>query len=221
MTKSVGGRSAALHEFGEELHRDRTSLLSETSGLPAEGASASHSDIDLERIYVTQRDFVWLTLQRMGVQRADLEDVFQDVFMIVHKRLHSYRPDAKLTAWLYGICLRSVARHRRRAFRRRERPENLDMDSVQPSLEGWKADSDAPDALLAERDQQTRLNQLLDTLDAEHRVVVVMYEIEELSCAEISATIGVPVGTVHSRLYNARRKLAEAVKRLSSPGGSS
>jgi RNA polymerase sigma-70 factor (ECF subfamily) len=76
-----------------------------------------------------------------------------------------------------------------------------------------------PDERLDERERQARLERILDTLDPEHRAMVVMYEIEELSCARISALTGVPVGTVHSRLHHARRKLAEAARRLGARGG--
>jgi RNA polymerase sigma-70 factor (ECF subfamily) len=202
------------------MSRERTSLLSEPAGLPASAATESGDALDLQFVYASQRDFVWLTLQRMGVRRADLEDVFQDVFMIVHKRLDSYRRDAKLSAWLYGICLRCVARHRRRAFRRRERPQGLELEapSVGPSAT-WHAALPGPDERLNERDKQARLERLLDTLDPEHRAMVVMYEIEELSCAQISAVTGVPVGTIHSRLHYARRKLSEAARRLAHAEG--
>jgi RNA polymerase sigma-70 factor (ECF subfamily) len=202
------------------MTRERTSLLSEPAGLPASVSTETGDTFDLRFVYGSQRDFVWLTLQRMGVRRPDLEDVFQDVFMIVHKRLDSYRPDAKLSAWLYGICLRCVARHRRRAFRRRERPEGLDeLEAQSGGPTPWHSAAPGPDERLDERERQARLERILDTLDPEHRAMVVMYEIEELSCARISALTGVPVGTVHSRLHHARRKLAEAARRLEARGG--
>jgi RNA polymerase sigma-70 factor (ECF subfamily) len=158
---------------------------------------------------------VWLTLQRMGIRRPDL----QDVFVIVHKRLHTYSPDAKLTAWLYGICLRSVARHRRRAFRRRETVDGVDAQLAEPGTESWHAQTESPDERLGRQERQATLNALLDTLDPEHRVVVVMFEIEDHSCAHIAELIGVPVGTVHSRLHTARRKLAQAAERRRLQGG--
>jgi RNA polymerase sigma-70 factor (ECF subfamily) len=65
------------------------------------------------------------------------------------------------------------------------------------------------------------LNRLLDTLDAEHRAIVVMYEIEELSCAQISELTGLKLGTIHSRLHNARRKLTAAARRLTPKGSAS
>ncbi|HET9957208.1 MAG TPA: sigma-70 family RNA polymerase sigma factor [Polyangiaceae bacterium] len=195
-------------ELDEALTRERTSALSEATRL-RECDPAAPRPLDLESVYASQREFVWLTLQRMGVRRSDLEDVFQDVFMIVHRRLHTYRADAKLSAWLYGICLRCAARHRRRAFHRREHPAD-----VEPEAGLWPSSMTAPDQRLDARQRQERLNQLLDVLDAEHRSMVVMYEIEELSCAQIAELTGVKLGTIHSRLHTARRKLAAAAQRL-------
>jgi RNA polymerase sigma-70 factor (ECF subfamily) len=201
------------------MSRDRSSLLRGPSELPATAAK-SDAELDVSAVYATHRELVWMTLQRMGVRRADLEDVFQDVFMVVHRRLDSYRPEAKLSAWLYGICLRCVARHRRRAFRRRERADGLGLDAQAGPLTAWHAAEVAPDQRLEDLDGQAKLNRLLDTLDPEHRSIVVMYEIEELSCARISQLTGVPVGTIHSRLHHARRKLTEAARRLGSKGRS-
>jgi len=155
----------------------------------------------------------------MGIARSDLEDVFQDVFVIAHKRLHTYNPDAKLTAWLYGICLRSVAAHRRRAFRRRERADGTDASAAGSGAEHWHAQIQAPDERLSELEERATLNALLSTLEPDHRMVVVMFEIEDHSCQYIADLIGVPVGTVHSRLYTARRKLAQAAARLRHRGG--
>jgi RNA polymerase sigma-70 factor (ECF subfamily) len=227
------GRRLALHEFvlyvaesrqrlrrrlGEELRRNRTLSLQGPSGTSLE-TPAAEGRLDLVGIYGSQKNFVWLTLQRMGIPRSDLDDVFQDVFMIAHRRLHTYKPDAKLSAWLYGICLRSVAAHRRRAFRRRERADGADAGVARPGTEHWHAEVEAPDERLRKLEQRATLNDLLDTLDPEHRMVVVMFEVEDQSCQCIAELIGVPVGTVHSRLHTARRKLAKAAVRLRHQGG--
>jgi RNA polymerase sigma-70 factor, ECF subfamily len=196
----------------EALAPNQSSSLRGTLGL-SESPPAVPARPGVEGVYASERDFVWLTLQRMGVPRADLDDVFQDVFMIVHRKLHTYRSDAKLSAWLYGICLRCVARHRRRAFRRRERLDAPDLEQRQ-SASLWPVESSSPDASLEEKQSQQRLQQLLDKLDPEHRAMIVMYEIEELDCARISELTGVKLGTVHSRLHTARRKLVAAAERL-------
>jgi len=204
--------------FGEELNRDPTLSLNEAAHGSVQ-ASAASPPLDLVGIYESQKDFVWLTLQRMGIRHPDLEDVFQDVFVIAHKRIHTYNRQAKLSAWLYGICLRSVAAHRRRAFRRRERPDGLEASVGQPGSERWHSQIAAPDDRVRELERQAVLNELLDTLDPDHRAVVVMFEVEEYNCDSISELIGVPVGTVHSRLHTARRKLAQAAVRLRHRGG--
>jgi RNA polymerase sigma-70 factor, ECF subfamily len=205
--------------LGEELHRDRALSLHGPAGAPVEALSEAASKLDLVGIYASQKDFVWITLQRMGIPRSDLEDVFQDVFVIAHKRLHTYNPDAKLSAWLYGICLRSVAAHRRRAFRRRERAGGADAEVSRPGTEHWHAQVEAPDQRMQEQERHATLSQLLDSLDPDHRMVVVMFEVEDHSCQYIAELIGVPVGTVHSRLHSARRKLAQAALRLRHRGG--
>jgi RNA polymerase sigma-70 factor (ECF subfamily) len=205
--------------LGEELRRDRTLSLHGPAGASVEASSEAASKPDLVGIYASQKDFVWLTLQRMGIPRSDLEDVFQDVFVIAHRRLHTYNPEAKLSAWLYGICLRSVAAHRRRAFRRRERADGADADVARPGTEHWHAQVQAPDQRVQELERHATLNHLLGSLDPDHRMVVVMFEVEDHSCQYIAELIGVPVGTVHSRLHSARRKLAQAALRLRHRGG--
>jgi RNA polymerase sigma-70 factor, ECF subfamily len=198
--------------LSEGSRYNRTLSLGGSEAVPREGSPTTREKLDVAAIYASQKAFVWLTLQRMGIRRPDLEDVFQDVFVIVHKRLHTYSPEAKLTAWLYGICLRSVARHRRRAFRRRERVDGAHDEVAQPGVEHWHGQTESPEEQLRRRDRHAALNALLDMLDPDHRVVVVMFEIEDQSCADIAELIGVPVGTVHSRLHTARRKLAQAAE---------
>jgi RNA polymerase sigma-70 factor (ECF subfamily) len=205
--------------LGEELHRDRTLSLHGTAGGSISASPAAKGQLDLARIYSCQKDFVWLTLQRMGIRHPDLEDVFQDVFVIAHRRLHTYSPDAKLSAWLYGICLRSVAAHRRRAFRRRERADGMDASVARPGTEHWHAQIEAPDERVQKLERQGILNDLLDTLDPEHRLVVVMFEVEDHDCQYIAELTGIPLGTVHSRLHSARRKLGQAATRLRARGG--
>ena len=205
--------------MGEELRRDRTLSLEGPAGASIEASAQVPSKLDLVAVYASQKDFVWLTLQRMGIRHPDLEDVFQDVFVIAHRRLHTYNPDAKLSAWFYGICLRSVAAHRRRAFRRRERVDGVEVNVARAGTEPWHAQIEAPDERVRQLERQATLIDLLDTLDPDHRLVVVMFEVEDHDCQYIAEQIGVPVGTVHSRLHTARRKLAQAAGRLRHQGG--
>lgn len=158
----------------------------------------------LSDLYEQHADFVWTQLHRFGVREADLEDMLHEVFVVVRKRLHTFDGSAQMTTWLYGICLRVASDYRRRSFRRRE----VQVDSP-PEIVG----ADTPETDLAARENERRLMRMLDELDLEKRAVFVMFELDELSCEEIAHTLGVPVGTVYSRLHAARKAFAKIVAR--------
>lgn len=159
-------------------------------------------------VHEAHADFVWCSLQRLGVRRSDLDDLFQEVFIVVHKRLHTFDGSSLVTTWLFGICLRVAAAHRRRAWFRRETPtaDLPDLDGTPPS--------DRPDELYAVRQARATLERVLDTMDLEKRAVFVMFEIDELSSEAIAAILGVPVGTVWSRLSGARKQFQAKLSRL-------
>ena len=159
----------------------------------------------LESLYRDHADFVWASLHRLGVREADLPDQLQEVFVVVHRRLDSYDGTSKPTTWLFGICLRVAAAHRRRAHVRYEAPSDALGDH------GSQAASPEDHALA--RDAHERLEALLDAMDLERRTVLVMFEIEEIPCREISTLLGIPIGTVHSRLHAARKEFAGLLAR--------
>ena len=162
--------------------------------------------LSVEQVHEQHADFVWRSLQRLGVRDSDLEDALQDVFLVVHRKLDTFDGSARLTTWLYGIALRVAAAHRRRAHIRRE--------EMTPDLEGTQsAAADDPEAALLQSESRRRLESVLDSMSLEKRAVFVMFEIEGLTAVEIAEIVGVPVGTVHSRLYAARGEFARAAER--------
>ena len=158
-------------------------------------------------VYPGQAAFVWATLQHMGVRPADLEDVFQEVFVVVHRRLSTYDGSCLVTTWLYGIALRLVANYRRRAWRRLEKLEEAPHDAQVRSHEA------SPEEALADRQAREQLGAILDEMNPEKRAVFVMFEIEQMPCDAIAAVVGAPVGTVHSRLHSARAQFEKLVAR--------
>ena len=165
------------------------------------------STVEVTRVYEAHAGFVWKSLQRLGVRDADLEDVLQEVFVVVHQRLATFDGTSKMTTWLFGISLRVASAYRRRGFRRKETcvaepPEDRERHSTSPE-----------DAMAAAQTRQ-RLSDLLDELDLEKRAVFVMFEIDELPCEEIAQIVGVPVGTIYSRLHSARKDFQKALSRM-------
>jgi RNA polymerase sigma-70 factor (ECF subfamily) len=166
-------------------------------------------ELDAEQVYELHADFVWRTLQHLGVRDADLEDLGQEVFVIVHRRLSSFDGRSKLTTWLFGICLHLAQRHRRRAYFRfeflqAEPPERIDPET--------------PEARYAGEEARLRLERLLDKLSPERRATFVLFEVEGVSCEEIAELTAVPVGTVYSRLHSARKLVTAAAARLRRAG---
>lgn len=169
--------------------------------------TATERALDASAVYAAHADFVWASLQRLGVRPHDLDDVLQEVFVIVHQRLHTFDHSSKLTTWLFGVSLRAASDYRRRAWRRREQ---VGDEAVE---EPATAESSTPEDAAVGQQSRARLDKILDELDLEKRAVFVMFEVEELSCDEIAAIVGVPVGTVHSRLHAARKQFEKAVGR--------
>ena len=144
--------------------------------------------------------FAWRCLRRLGVAEKDVEDVCQEVFLVVHRRLDDYDGRASVRAWIYGICVRKASEHRRLAYQRRERTsETLPDDGVEPS-QGETIDRKRALAFL---------DRTLAELDDDKRAVFVLYEVEGISMNEIATAIDCPLQTAYSRLH-AARKLVEA-----------
>ena len=174
-----------------------------STGDPVDDANAP---LNVRAIYEAHADFVWISLQRLGVQPPDMDDVAQEVFMVVHRRLDSFDGSARITTWLFGICLRVAANYRRH---RRLRRESLvgDPGDDRPSPNA------GADDLLARREERQFAEWALSYLSVEQRATFVMFEVESISCEAIAKIMNVPVGTVYSRLHAARRQLEKVVAR--------
>ena len=163
--------------------------------------------LSIEGIYRDYADFVWGCLQRFGIRHPHLDDSSQEVFVVVHQRLATFRGEAGIKTWLYAICLRVAGAHRRKQARRREVP-------VEDWSEPEGPEDSSPEHGLTWRERRRALEAILDELALEKRGLLVMYEIDELPCEEIGAILGVPIGTVYSRLHAARTAFDKAVARF-------
>jgi RNA polymerase sigma-70 factor (ECF subfamily) len=162
----------------------------------------------IEQIYEHQADFVWCSLQRLGLRAQDLDDVFQDVFEIAQRGLPQFRGDNSVRSWLFGICVRQVKRQRFRAWFRREPVELAPADAVVRTPE---ADALTNEAL-------GLLERALRALSPEQRAVFTMCEVERMSGDEVAELLGVPVGTVYSRLHAARKRFEAQCQKLRNLG---
>jgi RNA polymerase sigma-70 factor, ECF subfamily len=156
-------------------------------------------------IYDRAFPWVWRAARRLGVDSASVDDVVQDVFVVVHRKLATFEGRSSLRSWIYGITLRVVRDRRRTARRKPEAPLEDETAIVDARTDPQR------DAL--RREALNTLLAILDRLPEEQREVFVLAELEELTVPEIADAIGGNVNTVYSRLRVARKSFeAEAAR---------
>lgn len=155
-------------------------------------------------VYDAHFDLVWRTARRLGVPEASADDVVQDVFLVLHRKVAEYDGHTPVKRWILGITVRVVGDHRRR-HRRKDAPcvpapADSDGDIVLAS------NARAP-SVGVEIDEQVRLlEELLSQLSEEKREVLVLSELEEMTVPEIAEMLGANVNTIYARLRTARQE---------------
>jgi RNA polymerase sigma-70 factor (ECF subfamily) len=169
-------------------------------------APAAEASPDFDTVYDTYFPYVWRSVRRLGVPESQVDDVVQEVFIVVHRRLADFEARSTLKTWLYGIALR-VARVHRARYRKTEGPE-LDADRQRAP------EATRPDERAANAEAVQLVQAILDGIDDEQREVFVLAELEQLSVPEIARALDVKLNTVYSRLRLARAAFAEGAARL-------
>jgi RNA polymerase sigma-70 factor (ECF subfamily) len=159
-----------------------------------------------EALVVAHQHRVFGVALRMLRNRAEAEEIAQEVFLRVHRAIGEFRGDAKLSTWLYAIasrlCLGRLQAGERRLVREGEE-----------SLERLRADAD-PAAHVERAELEAALQRAIDALPAERRIVVVLRDVEGLAYEDIAAALELPLNTVRSRLHRARLDLKEKLERF-------
>ncbi len=140
---------------------------------------------------------------------ADARDVCQEVWLTIWRELPRFRGDAKFSTWLHPIATRRALDHLRKRRRWFDRflPFNPDDKAITAAPETVTAEDAS--RLAAGADRAAQLRAALDSLPPKMRAVLALREIEGLSYEEIAQATSIPTGTVMSRLYHARRLLAQ------------
>ena len=159
------------------------------------------------------QDRIFRLLARYVRDPVECEDLAQEVFLKVFRKLHTFQQDSAFFTWLYRIAVNTAADHLARGKRRKLQlvEEDSALDAGRPVSGGVPASPEQP-LLDAELAAVTR--RILDTLPEKFRTILILREFEDLSYTEMSKVLGCNLGTVESRLFRARQRFKAALERL-------
>jgi RNA polymerase sigma-70 factor (ECF subfamily) len=161
-------------------------------------------------LFVAHATFVVRFLTRLGARPSDLDDLVQEVFLVAHRQ-GGFTPDRGCaTTWLAHIAMR-VGANARRGLRRRA--EQRDDDA----LTAYPSSSADPHRSAEATESLARVEHALAHLDREQRALFILFEVEGESCEAIALGLGIPLGTVYSRLHKARKSFRRAYARTLAP----
>jgi len=156
----------------------------------------------LEAIYREHQAFVWRNARRLGADETWVDDATHEVFLVVARRLADFRGESSMRTWLFAITYR-VVKAMARGLRGR---------ALIPVAEGmeWAGDSGGDERATAE----LTLRRMLAALPEPQRLVFILCELEGMSSAESGRLLGIPTGTIDTRLRAARQALTDMAGRV-------
>jgi RNA polymerase sigma-70 factor (ECF subfamily) len=159
------------------------------------------------QLFVDYRETVARIVHRVMGPSGDLEDVVQDVFIHIYRSLGNFRGDSKFSTWLYRLTVNVTRMHLRRG---RSRPKFADV--AVPEAPRDAAPPETPDVAAERAERVQALYRLLDGLSEKKRTVLVLHDFEGMAARDIADIVEVPVLTVRTRLFYARKELYAAIE---------
>jgi len=154
---------------------------------------------------------VFRLLSRFTRDRGEVEDLAQEVFVKVFRKLHTFQQDAGFFTWVYRIAVNTANDHFSRRSRRQLRLVGEDTLLDQGGLD--REHEDAPSRPAEDEELRAITRRIVDQLPEKYRTILVLREFEDLSYTEMSEVLGCSIGTVESRLFRARQRFKEALER--------
>jgi RNA polymerase sigma-70 factor, ECF subfamily len=153
--------------------------------------------------YQRELDYILRTLQRLGVDRHDVEDLAHEVYLVLRRTWHEYDPARALRSYIFGVAFRVASSHKRRHWR----------EVSFASLEALDH-APHPDQALDSARARALVLASVQQIPLPRRVVIIMHDLDEIPIREVAATLGIPLFTTYSRLRKARREMEAALAHL-------
>lgn len=175
---------------------------------------AADDDAAFERTLRLYKDKIFHYVCRLTGDIEEAEDITQEVFVRAYRSRDTFRGECSYLTWLYRIAINLCIDRARDRQRRLDDAISLDAPSGDENAPGWEPSdwSQDPCRELERAELRERVQQSLGTLPDKLRSVVVLYFMHGLSYEEIASTLDCSIGTVKSRLFNAKARLARKLR---------
>ena len=161
-----------------------------------------------ELVDVWERPLLFYIRRLLGSQSVEW-DVLQEVWLRVFKGIGSLREPRLLSIWMYRIARRAAMRHLRESYSEPAIDESVaDLDEIEIEID---------QRLSFSPDDAEQVHRAMQRIPLAFREVLTLHFLEDMSVAETAAVIGIPLGTVKSRLFHAKRVLSEALQKMETP----
>lgn len=174
-----------------------------------DGDAAAFSDL-----VAANQDRIFASVLRQVRDEHKAADITQEAFIQAYKALDTYEDRARFSTWLYRIAMNLITSHYRHE---RAQKRGGDRGKTSLNIEGMpEPDSGdrAPDDQVAANDIGMHVRAAIDELDDEYKQVILMRDLQDMSYEEIADLLGIPPGTVRSRLHRGRERLKEKLQHL-------
>jgi RNA polymerase sigma-70 factor (ECF subfamily) len=180
-------------------------LVSDDDAIPSYVSRARGGDARaFQELYRNHRRDVARLVTRLLGPRADVEDVLQEVFIQVFRSLVSFRGESRFTTWLHRVTVNVTLMHIRAA---KSRPQLGPESPAEPPAN----DDSSPIEGAARNERMRALYRILDTLSDKKRAVFILHDLEGTPAAQIGQVLDIPVLTVRTRLFYARKEVYAAM----------
>ena len=185
--------------------------MTETTDDDLIAAVLEGSESAFQQLIERYQDRLFGLLGRLVRDRATVEDLAQEAFVRVFRKLHTFQRESAFYTWMYRIAVNAATDHLERQGRRRlrlvEDTSDLDTGERDPDHAG------AAEPLMEEELRRVT-REVLATLPEKYRTILILREYEDLSYTDMSKVLGCSIGTVESRLFRARKRFKEAIERM-------
>ncbi len=164
------------------------------------GDDAAREEV-IRRLYEALSEKLYVLCFGITRDASDAQDAVQETFLSIQRALPQFRGDAQLSTWAYRIAVRAAVAARTRRIRHSGDAVDVEVADPRASVE----------ATVESRERKRRLDAAMGALSLEHRTVLSLFAVEGLTHGQIANVLGIPEGTVWSRLHLARKRLAAAL----------